>query len=278
MFIDCFLGYINYSEFGFIRLSERLATRLVQKTCRLKVCTQSFCYVVMHLALYVAYAKHCQFQPGPDHSGVIDPSRAICKYLWEIFEFPLALMADIVCNKDREDGQFRKVIVLVDAATPFHRMDDFLTLTSGLFRICKDDCGLNWATCVAPRWDMTPCCNSYLKNGLAQIRRHVTGQSCGKGLESSYFLPASRNTVCLAVFWAQQVEGAPNHRWSSKRRTSYCWWKKSWDFAPQLPNKKWLDPKLLHFNKKRMPGNSAFVTFFRKLGWRDPLNQKLVVS
>ena len=27
-----------------------------------------------------------------------------------------------------------------------------------------------------------------------------------------------------------------------------------------------------------MPGNSAFVTFFRKLGWRDPLNQKLVVS
>lgn len=38
---------------------------------------QSFCYVLMHLALYVAYAKHCQFQPGPDHSGVIDPSRAI---------------------------------------------------------------------------------------------------------------------------------------------------------------------------------------------------------
>jgi len=77
MFIDCFLGYINYSEFGFIRLSVRLATRLIQKTCRLKVCTQSFCYVLMHLALYVAYAKHCQFQPGPDHSGVIDPSRAI---------------------------------------------------------------------------------------------------------------------------------------------------------------------------------------------------------
>lgn len=141
MFIDCFLGYINYSEFGFIRLSVRLATRLIQKTCRLKVCTQSFCYVLMHLALYVAYAKHCQFQPGPDHSGVIDPSRAI-----------------------PQDGRLSDTDI-----------GSFQDLQRRLWA---------GATCVAPRLDMTPCCNSYLKNCLAQIRRHVTGQSCGKGLES----------------------------------------------------------------------------------------------